>query len=77
MKLGWTLVRETFGRNTKRQFFDVRVFDPNAKRYEGKSLQQCYRTTEMEKKRNYQMRKVFYKLKIEVSPISFFRLMVG
>ena len=57
--------------------FDVRVFDPNAKRYEGKSLQQCYRTTEMEKKRNYQMRKVFYKLKIEVSPISFFRLMVG
>ena len=32
-------------------FFDVRVFDPNAKRYEGKTLQQCYRTNEMEKKR--------------------------
>ena len=34
-------------------FFDVRVFDPNAKKYEGKGLQQCYRTNEMEKKRKY------------------------
>ena len=32
-------------------FFDVRVFGPNAKRYESKSLQQCYRTNEMERKR--------------------------
>ena len=41
---------------TKHQvaFFDVRVFDPSATRYEGKNLQQCYRTNEMEKKRNYE-----------------------
>ena len=32
-------------------FFDVRVFDLNAKRYEGKTLQQCCRTNELEKKR--------------------------
>ena len=31
-------------------FFDVRVFDPNTKRYEGKTLQQCFRTNKMEKK---------------------------
>ena len=37
-------------------FFDVKVFDPNAKRYEGKTLQQCYRTNEMEKKRKYNER---------------------
>ena len=36
--------------------FDVRGFDPNAKRYEGKTLQQCYRTNEMEKKRKYNER---------------------
>ena len=40
---------------TKHQmaFFDVRVFDPNAKRYEKKSLQQCYSLNEKEKKRQY------------------------
>ena len=37
-------------------FFDVRVFDSNVKRYEGKTLQQCYRTNEMEKKRKYNER---------------------
>ena len=31
--------------------FDLRVFDPNAKRYE-----ECYRTNEMEKKRKYNER---------------------
>ena len=43
---------------TKHQmaFFDVRVFDPNAKRYEGKTQQQCYRTNEMKKKRKYNKR---------------------
>ena len=35
------------------EYFDVRVFDPNAKRYESKSLQQYYRTNEMEKKQKY------------------------
>ena len=34
-------------------FFDVRSFDPNTKRYEGKNLQQCYRTNEMGKKQKY------------------------
>ena len=37
-------------------FFEVRVFDPNAKTYKGKTLQQCYRTNEMEKKRKYTKR---------------------
>ena len=37
-------------------FFDVRVFDPNAMRYQGKSLQQCYMTNEVEKKRKYDQR---------------------
>ena len=32
-------------------FFDVRVFDLNAKWYEGKTRLSCYRTNEMEKKR--------------------------
>ena len=32
-------------------FFDIRVFDPNAKSYENKSLQECYLTNEMERKR--------------------------
>ena len=38
------------------EYFDVRVFDPNAKRYESKSLQQYYRTNEMEKKQKYTKR---------------------
>ena len=37
-------------------FFDVRVFDPNTKRYEGKTLQQCFRTNKMEKKWIYNER---------------------
>lgn len=47
MRLGWTFY-------TKYQiaFFDVRFFDPNAEKYEDKTLQQCYRKNEMEKKRN-------------------------
>ena len=49
-------MQEGFGRNTKWHFFDVRVFDPNAKRYECKTLQQCYREDEMEKKRKYNER---------------------
>ena len=38
------------------EYFDVRVFDPNAMRYESKSLQQCYRTKKMEKKQKYTKR---------------------
>ena len=34
-------------------FFDARFFDPNAKRYESRSLQNCYGTNEVEKKRKY------------------------
>ena len=37
-------------------FFDVRVFDPNAKRYEKKSLTQSYLLNEKEKKRQYNER---------------------
>ena len=56
-------------------FFDVRVFDPNAKRYEGKTLQHCYRTNEMEKKRKYNERV----LQVENGSFTplFFQLMVG
>ena len=36
-------------------FFDVRVFYPN-ERYEDKTLPQCYKTNEMEKKRKYNER---------------------
>ena len=41
--------------------FDVRVFDPNAKRYE-----ECYRTNEMEKKRKYKER--ILQVEMEVLP---------
>ena len=37
-------------------FFDVRVFDPNAKRYGSKSLQEWYRKNEMKKKGRYNKR---------------------
>jgi len=37
-------------------FFDVRVFDPNAKRYLHKALPQCYIQNEKEKKRQYNER---------------------
>ena len=52
------------------EYFDVRVFDLNVKRYESKSLQQYYRTNEME--RNKSIPNVFSRLKMEVHPISFF-----
>ena len=38
------------------EYFHVRVFDPNAKRYESKSLQQNYRKNEIEKKQKYTKR---------------------
>ena len=47
--------------------FDVRVFDPNAKRYDGKTLQQCA-TGQMKWRRNENTTSIFCKLKIEVSP---------
>ena len=40
----------------QRAFFDVRVFDPNAKRYSKQSLKQCYAINETEKKRHYNER---------------------
>ena len=47
-------------------FFNVQVLEPNTKRYEGKTLQQYYRTNEMG--RNENITNVFCKLKMEVSP---------
>ena len=38
------------------EYFDVRVFDPNAMRYESKSLQQYYWTKDMDKKQKYTKR---------------------
>ena len=35
----------------QRAFFDIRVFDRNAQRYQSKTLRKCYETNEQEKKR--------------------------
>jgi len=40
----------------QRAFFDVKVFNPNARSYLGQSLQQSYRSNEQEKKRFYSER---------------------
>ena len=40
----------------QRAFFEVRVFDPLAKRYKVESLEQSYRSNENEKKRFYNER---------------------
>ena len=37
-------------------FFDVKIFNPNARRYLGQSLQQSYISNEQEKKRSYNKR---------------------
>ena len=37
----------------QKAFFDVRVFHPNASRYQSKSLKQCFAVNEREKKRIY------------------------
>ena len=37
-------------------FFDVRIFDPNAKRYLNSALPQCYAQNEKDKKRHYNER---------------------
>ena len=36
-------------------FFDVKIFDPNAKKYSAQSLQRCYNNNEKENKRPYNM----------------------
>ena len=40
----------------QRAFFDVRVFDPNARRFRGQTLPDTYRSNEREKKRGYNER---------------------
>ena len=45
--------------NGQRAFFDVRVFDPLARKYNGQTLQQCYRMNEQGKKRT--LTSAFYK----------------
>ena len=40
----------------KKAFFEVRVFGPNASRYQSKSLKQCFAVNEREKKRLYSRR---------------------
>ena len=40
----------------QKAFFDVRVFDPNASRYQSKSLKQCFVVNEREKKLLYNRR---------------------
>ena len=38
------------------EFFDVRIFDPNAQRHENKTLKRCYKLNEHEKKIDYNYR---------------------
>ena len=40
----------------QRAFFDIRVFDPKARRYNGQTISQAYRVNENEKKRAYNER---------------------
>ena len=40
----------------QKAFFDVRVFDPNARRYSKQTLSQCYSVNENEKERHYNTR---------------------
>ena len=47
--------RGVWSRN-QRAFFDIRVFNPNARRFQGQSLKQSYVTNEKEKKRMYNNR---------------------
>ena len=47
--------RSVWARN-QRAFFDIRVFHPNARRYQKQSLRQTYITNEKEKKRHYNER---------------------
>ena len=47
--------RGVWSRN-QRAFFDVRVFDPNARRFQNQTLPQMYVTNEKEKKRGYNER---------------------
>jgi len=42
--------------DNQKAFFDIRVFDPYAKRYMKQSLKQCYVTNEKEKKNHYNKR---------------------
>ena len=47
--------RSVWARN-QRAFFDIRVFNPTARRFNGQSLTQAYLTNENEKKRGYNER---------------------
>ena len=42
--------------NGQKALFDVRVFDPNARRYSKQTLKKCYSINENEKKGHYNTR---------------------
>ena len=42
-----------FLRKGPKEFFDLKVFNPNAQRHLGQSLAQCYISNEIDKKRSY------------------------
>ena len=50
------LVRGVCGKGAKEHFFDIRVIDPNARRYKSRTLPQAYTANEREKKRHYNER---------------------
>ena len=47
---------KSFWVSGQKAFFDVRVFDPNARKYSKQTLKQCYSRNENEKKRHYNTR---------------------
>ena len=56
MKHGSILRREDSGKEVKKAFFDVRVFNPFAKTHRTQNLTNAYVTHEKEKKRHYNQR---------------------
>ena len=55
MRYVLTLVLGVLG-EWQKAFFDVKVCDPNARRYSKQTLRQCYSLNENEKKRHYNTR---------------------
>ena len=46
----------SFWTKGQRAFFDIRVFNPNTRRYRNQELAKCYETNEKKKKRQYNER---------------------
>ena len=47
------IIKEAFGKHGQLNFFDIRVFNPLAKRYANQRLKKCFEINEKEKKKSY------------------------